>query len=137
MKIKAFHAYVLSILALLYLAYFFFYPPDAKEIRMEINVTEKSNVLGFNVTGEGFYFGSTGPRSTVSKNVTIAGTNNEIVFVHITASGNISPWVRVSHNNFFIIWKEAKDVAVYVLIPANAAPGAYDGALKISYKRVL
>lgn len=133
MNYKKIFLVLLLILITSYSLYFFFFPWDEKELYINLKV---ENVLGFYINETALMFGTIPPGGIGSKNITLYNEIGTPEFVHITATGNISKWVRVSDNNFFLFGKTTKILQVRVYVPEEAGFGEYDGNLEISIKKL-
>lgn len=118
----------------------FYSKSSIKEIRvigMNVSISPKQHIIGMNPTGELLHFGSI-PRGGIGKrNITIEHNYSFPIKVEIKITGNITPFVAVSENDFLLQPREFKQVRVRVQPTNEAKTSAYVGNLTILFRKPL
>ncbi len=104
---------------------------DVIEYPMEVYV---DNIAGFNVDANSIHFGIIPPGSSGGREVTVTagGYRTRVTF---ESTGDITPWISVSDNDFFLSPYENRTVTVSVSIPDDVVPLAYrKGTMRIVFR---
>lgn len=122
---------VVLVMALLYLIVFS-QVVGKKEFDSHLKIGER---LGFNVETDWIDFGGARPGNEIAKTIMVTNSFPKRVRVNIFVDGPIEPFVFPQKNGFILEPKETAAVELRVVIPPNAAPGDYNGTIRMVYFR--
>ncbi|MEM4260365.1 MAG: hypothetical protein QXG00_03955 [Candidatus Woesearchaeota archaeon] len=103
-----------------------------REIRTFIIVNPDFRA-GFNLDNETLHFGSINNGGEIKRWVHIHYTEDSIVNFKIY--GNISNFIYVEENSFFLPKNQIKTIEFKAIIPINTKPGEYSGIIRIIFKK--
>jgi len=120
---------VLTILAML--SYYFFVPASTFEYTIVFDITDKGKTAGFDTTTESLVFGVLPRGAGATRFIDVETSSPQII--RIVPQGDFKGWMFIPENNFRLFGK--KTIVVGLNVPAQAAPGHYEGKLRISAHR--
>lgn len=97
---------------------------------------EVSNVSGFDLNNSALTFGKIVPGSVVSRYVSIENDDNYEIYVEISSSKNLLPFLRVSENEFFLLPGEKKVLEFSISVPKNSSMVSYRGNVFIKIREL-
>jgi hypothetical protein len=116
---------------LLFLLYNQFSFVEKKEIYSTLEI---SNLTGFDLNDSMLSFGKIYPGGVTSRSITIQNNWDKTSKVIIDCKGNISEFLIVSENSFFLKPNEKKQVSFSIITNKTSIKGNYDGIIKIKMK---
>jgi len=105
---------------------------DKKQIFTNVIV---SNYSGFDLNSTALKFGFVERGQGAQRSVIIKNDFNERAKIIIKIKGNISDFLIVSENNFFLEENQSKEIDFSILLPENLILGEYNGVISILLKK--
>ena len=134
---KRFDKFVIGIcliLCIIFIAMLFyqFRSVDTKTLKIYYQVADK---VGFNTNTDALYFGRGLPGSGATRTIQLNNSYSYPVMVSITLSGDITPYLSVSDNNFLLEPGELKVITYFIATPADTPYGNLTGSTTFIFKR--
>ena len=96
-----------------------------------------SNKTGFNLKPNELSFGKITPNQSATRSIILQNLDKQKVKVKIEASKNISDYIIVTENNFFLSPNETKSLAFTIFTDGLTEFREYTGAVTITTKKNL
>jgi hypothetical protein len=109
-----------------------FYAPEVLSLKMSFETADK---MGFNTGTDQLYFGKSYPGSLVTTSINLTNEYDYPVQVSIKLYGDISPFVSVSSNDFFLLPYEKKTVTYYLQTKEDTGYRNFTGETRIFIRR--
>lgn len=91
--------------------------------------------IGFDLNKTALTFGQINKGGGANRGINISNDNPYDVKVIIKVEGEISEYISVSDNEFYLEPGEIKKLDFYVSVPEEIEKGKYDGSINIIFKR--
>lgn len=105
---------------------------DKKQIYTNVHV---ANYSGFDLNSTALTFGFVNPGQGAQRSVIIKNDFDKKAKIIIRIKGNISDFLIVSENNFFLEKNQSKEIDFSILLPKNIDFGEYTGIINIILKK--
>jgi len=112
---------------------------EIKTIGVDFRVPKGLNVIGFNPDNDSLHLGRIPLNGVGKRNFSLFNDYDYALKVDIKSTGNASPYIFLSDNNFILESNETKDLRISAkpsLVP-DTQPGNYSGELIIIFRKPL
>lgn len=115
-----------------YFIYNHFIIVQEKEYDLDLIVAD---MAGFNLDNDKIHFGTLPAGNNAERKLNVQNNYNYDVKVNVKTYGNLSEWIYVNENNFWLESKENKEVVLKAYVPKGTEQGTYEGKLEIIFTR--
>ena len=105
---------------------------EKKEIFTSFTVSEH---VGFDLNNSALTFGLVQPGHSSSREIFIENNHDVSVLVIIQSKGDISDFLIVSENSFYLNSGEEKKIDFSVILPKDLEFGKYEGEIEVIFKK--
>ena len=121
---------------LTYIVYYNFYLLEKQEIRTDANFTNDYKI-GFNLDSDAMHFGKMPSGGSSERFIVLKNNRNRSVGIRIYGQGEISKYMLVEENEFFLGPGESRKIRFAVMAPNTITTNGVDGKIIIEIRRKL
>ncbi len=103
---------------------------------MDVEVTDNSRRMGFNVDTDALHFGTMARGATGGRFIRLNNTGGEPAAIQLVPQGQFASWIVFDRNNFVLGQQSNVSVHVTVHVPPDAPLGVYNGTMEVVYRKM-